>query len=102
MKSEYANNSLGGFDRLSNVQDPAPPQSAIDYAHEVLESARELANRIEALQDRLLGPSPTEASAGGILKAPEGVLPTLEEHARAVSIRITQAVYSMGCTERAL
>jgi hypothetical protein len=82
--------------------DQAVEQSAIDYAHDVLDQARELAMRVENLADRLCGPTPQDASLGAKTPAQDALLPNLREHARVVRGYLSDGMIAIDRINRAL
>jgi hypothetical protein len=82
------------------VQTPQP--SAIQDAHDVLVQASSLSSMCEELADTLLGhiETPAKGQDGGNINS--GLLPTLQEHARAVANNISGAREALNRIRRAL
>ena len=95
MKTEYA-------DKVAGIGATERSQSAIDYTHTVLEQARDLVARAEALADRLVGSVPTACDPAGQNELPGGILPSLQDHASAVRNRIADGLEALARIERAL
>lgn len=104
MKSHTA---LGGYaedGRYASATEQVVEEqtTAVNYARMVLDEAKDLANHVQQLVDRLLGETPQAVASRGEKSVGSGVLPSLQEHASRVRDELHGGASALRRLERAI
>ncbi|WP_316397332.1 hypothetical protein [Bradyrhizobium sp. 33ap4] len=84
---------------------PAPPNKRhtdFDTVAQTLDMARRLANRVDEVTNRMIGPAPTTGACGAEAVDQSAVLPAMAQHALRTAASLNEALSSLDRLEQAL